>query len=70
MKFLTKAQRIVASKKAEGYIDVVVKVIIAVVIGLLVMTGLYFLIDKVALPAAKDRTSSMFAEEYEVSIAG
>lgn len=59
-KFLTKAQRVMTSKKGEGYVDTMVKVIIAVVIGALVLGGLYLLINTIAMPTAKTKVSSLF----------
>lgn len=67
MKFLTKAQRAIASKSGEGYIDTVVKVIIAVVIGALVIAALVYLVSKIAFPAAETNVSSMFAQTYTYS---
>lgn len=68
MKFLTKTQRVMASKAGEGYIDTVVKVIIAVVIGALVISALALLMTDIAFPAAEDNVSSLFAKEYTYSI--
>lgn len=67
MKFMTKAQRVMASKAGEGYIDTVVKVIIAVVIGALVITALVYLINNVAFPAAEEKVDSLFSEEFDYS---
>ena len=50
--------------------SVIVKVIIAIVIGALLMTGIGFIVNNVALPTAKDRVSTMFEQEYTPSING
>lgn len=47
-------------KTGEGYIDTAVKMIIAVVLGSLLLTGLYQLFNSVVLPGLADRIQSMF----------
>ena len=48
------------SKKAEGYIDVGVKIIIAVVVGAVILGGLYALFDNVILPRLNTEIEAMF----------
>ena len=48
--FATKIQTSFASKKAEGYVDSGVKILIAVVIGALLLAGLYTLFKNTILP--------------------
>ena len=47
---IRKAKSVLESKVGEGYIDTAVKMIIAVVIGGLLLTGFYQLINGVVLP--------------------
>ena len=60
-KMIRKAKSVLESKVGEGYIDTAVKMIIAVVIGGLLFTGFYQLINGVVLPGLADRIQDMFA---------
>ena len=51
---------VLKSKKAEGYVDTAVKVLIAVVIGALLLFGLYGLFNDVVLPTTTSKVSSLF----------
>ena len=46
--------------KAEGYIDTGVKIIIGVVVGAVILGGLYALFDGVILPTLETRIDGMF----------
>ncbi len=46
--------------KGEGYIDTGVKIIIGVVVGAVVLGGLYALFDNVILPTLETRIDGMF----------
>ena len=50
----------VACKKAEGYVDSGVKILIAVVIGALLLAGLYTLFDTVIMPTVTDKVQDLF----------
>ena len=55
------ATRIVASRHSgEGYIDTAVKILIAVVLGALLLAGLYALFGDVVMPTLKTRITEMF----------
>lgn len=43
-KFFAKVKAVLEGKRGEGYIDTAVKMIIAVVIGALLLGGLYFIL--------------------------
>lgn len=58
---IRKAKSVLESKVGEGYIDTAVKMIIAVVIGGLLLTGFYHLINGVVLPGLAERIQDMFA---------
>lgn len=51
---------ICASRKAEGYVDTGVKILIAVVIGALVLAGLYTLFNTIILPTVSTKVTALF----------
>lgn len=53
-------QATIASKKAEGYIDTGVKIIIGVVIGGVILAGLYALFNTTIIPTLTDKIGDMF----------
>ena len=53
-------QTAIVTKKAEGYVDSGVKILIAVVIGALLLAGLYALFGKTILPTLTQRIKDMF----------
>ena len=50
----------VACKKAEGYVDSGVKILIAVVIGALLLAGLYTLFNSTILPTVTAKVQALF----------
>lgn len=60
MSMVTRAKVTLASKKAEGFIDSGVKILIAVVIGALLLAGLYLLFSGTILPTLTDKISDLF----------
>ena len=50
-----KAIDVLDNKRGDGYIDVAVKMIIAVVIGALLLGGLYYLFNNIVLPGLAER---------------
>lgn len=50
--FFAKVKAVLEGKRGEGYIDTAVKMIIAVVIGALLLGGLYFIFNDMILPGA------------------
>jgi hypothetical protein len=59
-RFFAKVKLMLENKKADGYIDTAVKMIIAVVIGGLLLGGLYQLFNGVVLPGMAGRIQDMF----------
>ena len=63
-KFMTKkavAIKIaVNNNRGEGYIDTAVKILIAVVLGALLLAGLYLLFGDVVMPTSNERIREMF----------
>lgn len=46
--------------RGEGYIDTAVKILIAVVLGALLLAGLYALFGEVVMPTLEERIKEMF----------
>lgn len=59
MQFI-KIQTAVSNNKGEGYIDTAVKILIAVVLGALLLAGLYALFGDVVMPTLTKRIKDMF----------
>ena len=53
-------QTMIESKKAEGYVDTGVKILIGVVIGGVILAGLYALFNTTILPSLEGKISEMF----------
>ena len=49
------------SKAAEGSIETAIKVLTAVVLGALIMLGLYAIINGLVVPTTSTKVSSLFA---------
>ena len=47
-------------QKGEGFVDTAIKILMAVVIGALVLAGLYTLFDETVLPTLTRRVQEMF----------
>jgi hypothetical protein len=56
----TRAVVAVSNIKAEGYVDSGVKILIAVVIGALLLTGLYTLFNTTIMPTVTQRVQGLF----------
>jgi len=50
----------VSNTRGEGYIDTAVKILIAVVLGALLLAGLYALFGEVVMPTLEKRINEMF----------
>ena len=50
----------IASRKAEGYVDSGVKILIAVVIGALLLAGLYALFNSTIMPTVTSKVQGLF----------
>ena len=55
-----RAKTTIENVKAEGYVDTGVKIIIGVVVGAVILGGLYALFDGVILPTLETRIDGMF----------
>ena len=57
---LLAAQNLLRSQRGEGFVDTAIKILMAVVIGALVLGGLYALFGETVLPTLKQRIQDMF----------
>ena len=55
-----KMQSALGNNNGEGYIDTAVKILIAVVLGALLLAGLYALFGNVVMPTLTKRIQEMF----------
>ena len=55
-----KAKSVIENTPAEGYVDTGVKIIIGVVVGAVILGGMYALFDTVILPTLETRIEGMF----------
>ena len=55
-----KAAGLMRDKKGENYVDTAVKILIAIVIGALLLAGLYALFGDVVMPTLTRRIQEMF----------
>lgn len=61
LKTAVKTKNILRGQKGEGYVDSAIRIIIGLVIGALILAGLYLLFKQTILPDVSDKTSSMFS---------
>ena len=54
------AQQKIRETSGEGYVDTAVKILIAVVLGALLLAGLYALFNDTVLPTLVERVEEMF----------
>ena len=54
------AKHALASRSGEGYVDTAIKILIAVVLGALILAGLYLLFNSTVLPTLTQRITDMF----------
>ena len=60
IKQAVRMQLAVSNNKGEGYIDTAVKILIAVVLGALLLAGLYALFGNLVMPTLTKRIQDMF----------
>lgn len=58
---IVSAKCAIENRKAEGYVDTGVKVLIAVVLGALVLSLLYSLINGTVMPKVTEKVTEMFS---------
>lgn len=57
----TKVVQIMTDRRGEGFVDTAVKILISVVIGALLLAGLYALFNDSILPELQNRIQQMFS---------
>ena len=57
---VVRAKTVLTENKAEGFVDTAVKILMSVVIGALVLAGLYLLFSGTILPTLNQRITEMF----------
>ena len=60
-RFAVNAKTAVDNVKAEGYVDSGVKILIAVVIGALLLAGLYALFNNTIMPTVTQKVQELFS---------
>ncbi len=60
MKAKAKLAEIFSQKSGEGFVDTALKILISVVVGALLLTGLYALFSGTILPTLTEKVSSLF----------
>ena len=60
VKVMVKGRNILAGNSGEGMVDSAVKILISIVIGALLLAGLYALFGDVILPTLRQRIQDMF----------
>ena len=55
-----RTQAVLACNRGEGFVDTAVKILISIVIGALVLAGLYLLFNSTILPTLTERIQNMF----------
>ena len=58
--FFTGMKLTLANNRGEGFVDTAIKILIAVVIGALVLAGLYALFSTTVMPTLVQRVTDMF----------
>lgn len=60
MKAMIQTKIVLANHRGEGFVDTAVKILMSVVIGALVLAGLYMLFGQTILPTLTQRIKDMF----------
>lgn len=58
---ITGARAVLYSRRAEGFVDTALKILMAVVIGALILAGLYALFGDTILPTLTRRITELFS---------
>ncbi|OCN03336.1 hypothetical protein A7X67_13255 [Clostridium sp. W14A] len=56
----SKIHGIISQKRGEGFVDTAIKILISVVIGALLLAGLYALFGNTIMPTVTQRIKDMF----------
>ena len=55
-----RSRNVLSANAGEGYIDTAIKILVAVVLGALLLAGLYALFGETVLPTLTERIEEMF----------
>ena len=58
--FCTRAKSAVQNREGQGTLDVAITVLISIVLGALILGGLYLLVDSTVLPTITQKIQEMF----------
>ena len=58
--FAIKTKTVLSDNRGDGYIDVAVRILLAVVLGALLLAGLYLLFGETVMPTLTQRIKDMF----------
>ena len=61
MRWTVRRHALAANRAGEGYIDTAIKIIIALVIGALLLGGLYTLFNSSVIPTMQTKVTDMFS---------
>ena len=64
VKLFARAQRAMASKAGETYVDTAVKILIAVVVGIVVLVALVALFNVTFMPKTSEKVEKLFDSTY------
>ena len=56
----SRMKTVLSDNRGEGFVDTAIKILIAIVIGALVLAGLYLLFDTTILPTLTEKIQEMF----------
>ncbi len=57
---MLRAENILSDESGEGYVDTAIKILTAVVLGALLLAGLYALFSETVMPTLTQRVKDMF----------
>ena len=66
----TRAKTALTNNRGEGYVDTGVKILIAVVIGALLLAGLYTLFNTTIMPTVTTKVTELFNYQRTLSASG
>lgn len=55
-----RAKEVLANREGQGTLDVAITVLISIVLGALILAGLYLIVDSTVLPTITQRIQDMF----------
>lgn len=59
-RFMNKSKAILTDRKGQGALDTAIQVLVSVVLGALILAGLYLILNATVLPNITERIKDMF----------